>query len=236
MDAVSFKEVSDETFDHKDRLIECSINIAASDLDQCMEETGLYDALASKGFSSFALDLGPACSVVAGFSPNGYPRYVPSSARISESDYLRQASRNVHLIRKKFEGKIKVENLNYFPTGAYEMVCHPDFICRVLRQLDIGLLLDIGHLKISAQNLNIPLDAYIEALPLERVTEVQVSGAGIQNGIWEDLHDLPSEEDWAILEKVISLTSAEYVTLEYYRDGCRLVEAYKDLYGRIHQR
>ena len=62
------------------------------------------------------------------------------------------------LLRNNFDGLIKVENLNYFDTGAYERVCEPEFISIIINELNIELLLDIGHLVICVENMHIPLD------------------------------------------------------------------------------
>lgn len=231
--AVSFKGVSDDFFPEKDQMLECSLNIADPSFVDEMQKAGLLSALQTGRFSSFACDIGPACQYTMGQSSHGYPRYLPCSALMEEESYVEQSRRNVRYLRGYYAGKIKLENLNYFPTGAYEKVCRPDFIRQLISNLSIELLLDVGHLKISSYNLGIPLDRYVQQLPLERVTEIQLSGADLIDGVWEDVHGLPSSEDWGIVETVLSKSPVEYITLEYYKDGGMLVEAYRDLYQRI---
>lgn len=228
--AVTYKDVTDDAWDGKEQMLECSVNIAAPDFRQALDRTGRLAALHSSRFSSFACDLGPAWgSVRLGRSPNGYPRYLPGSDPMSEEAFLEGARANVSFLRQQFAGRIKAENLNYFPTGAYEMVCDPAFIARTLRALQVELLLDIGHLTISAHNLGIPVARYLDGLPLELVSEVQLSRSRVMQGIWEDAHEPPGEEEWEILDRLCERSMIRHVTIEYYRDGDRLVASYQEL-------
>ena len=148
---------------------------------------------------------------------------------MTATDYLEQAQKNVAFLRKQFTGKIKVENLNYFPSGGHEIVCEAEFIARIVRDTGIELLLDIGHLTISMENLETTHEEYLDQLPLETVSEVQISGSNIMNGIWEDTHEVPNQRDFDLLDHLCQRTSAQYVTLEYYKDDQKLVDAYQKM-------
>ncbi len=224
--AVSFKTPSDEAYPGKVLFLECSISIADPNFAARLESAGLLAALKSGRFASFACDIGPACAQVeVAASPNGYPRYLPLSEPLDEATYLAQGERNVEFLRRHFSGVVKVENLNYFPTGAYELVCEPAFIARTVRDLGIELLLDTAHAVVSAENLGVPVEAYLAGLPLERVTEIQLSGPRRIKGIWEDAHDVPTASDYLIAEHVARQAAVEWITVEYYKDD-RLVDEY----------
>lgn len=227
--AVSFKGPSDEEYPGKSHFLECSLGIADPLFAERLEAAGLLAALQSGRFVSFACDIGPACAEVeVAASPNGFPRYVPLSAPMDEAAYLALSKRNVEWLRRHFSGVVKVENLNYFPTGAYELVCAPAFIARAVRHLGIELLLDIGHLVVSAANLGIPVDAYLDELPLEQMSEVQLSGARAIDGVWEDAHELPTVHDYAIATEVAHRAAVQWLTIEYYKDD-RLIDEYRRL-------
>jgi hypothetical protein len=231
VDAVSFKDPTDEVFDGKEHMLECSLNIASPHFEAQMERDGLVRALQSGRFTSFACDLGPPwVEFKKGESPNGYPRALPGTGEMTEEEYLRNSDRNVAFLRSRFPGRIKVENLNYFPTGGYEFVCGPQFIARALRRLQIELLLDIGHLTVSVENLGIPLDEYLDCLPLDQVSEVQISGSNVVEGIWEDTHEVPSDRDMIVLDAIFHRATVQYLTLEYYKVDEKLVSAYRWLH------
>ena len=233
--AVSFKEPGDEVFHGKERMLECSLSIGSPVFQEDMVKTGLMAALKSGLYSSFACDLGPPWIEVndSGRSPNGYPRYLPGAGSMTEEEYVKQAQFNVGFLRSNFPGRIKVENLNYFPTGAYETVCDPDFIARVVRRLGIELLLDVGHTVISVHNLGFDSRDYLTRLPLETVSEVQLSGSNFLNNVLEDTHELPSDSDLDLLSTVLDSAPVEYVTLEYYKDDEKLVSGYQRLHALV---
>lgn len=237
--AVSHKASDGARVDGKVEMLECSLNIASSDLPERLQEDGWLAALNTGRFVSFACDLGPACDVdETSTSPNGYPRYLPQSKACSPEEYFDRSAANVAFLRSHYGGVLKVENLNYFPTGAYEMVCEPEFIADLTRRLEIELLLDIGHLTVSASNLNVSANEYLGRLSRACVSEVQLSGSRVINGTLEDAHEMPADSDWMLVDAVLECPDVRNltITLEYYRDDARLVSAYADLSRRFIQR
>lgn len=234
IDAVSQKDPHGAAVGGKVEMLESSLNIAAPDFARRCEEEGWLAALASGRFASFSCDIGPACEVDdTSRSRNGYPRYVSRSARWTRRDYLGRAEANRAFLRRSYDGPVKAENLNYFPGGAYEIVCEPEFITELTVRADIELLLDIGHVTISARNLGASAEAYLDALPLSRVSEIHLSGSREIHGIWEDAHQIPGDEEMALVTRLLERASPRHLTLEYYGDDAALVAAYQDLWRRF---
>lgn len=232
VEAVSFKSPGDEVFPGKACFLECSLNIAAFDFQSRVESEGILAALQSGKYTSFACDLGPNCERRIGTSENGFPRAFPLSKPLSNEAYLRLAKENVAWLRESFGGYLQLENNNYFPTGAYERTCEPDFISRVLDALDVNLLLDVAHAAISAHYLGYSdLWDYLASIPLERVREIQVSRAGPLNGIMEDLHEVPGPVEMELVDDLIrACPRARFLTIEYYRDPCKLRKAFREFH------
>ena len=228
---LSFKKTSNEDYPNKELMLECSLNIGSPNFQSELINSGLLVALKSNKYTSFACDIGPAWEtfIENGRSPNGYPRYLPGMNHMSDQQYLEYARKNLELLRNNFDGLIKVENLNYFDTGAYERVCEPEFISIIINELNIELLLDIGHLVICVENMHIPLDSYLNRIPLNTVSEIQISGSNIVNGILEDTHEIPNEKDMEILDNILNRIQPKYLTLEYYKNDQKLVDGYKYL-------
>ena len=230
VEAISFKDPSDALFPGKKCLLESSLNL----LDPCFPEqvAPLLPALSEEKYCSFALDLGPNCiSWIMGDSPNQFPRYLPASEPLEEGALGENMQKNVTFLRRHFSGPLKVENLNYFPTGAYERVCEPEVIARLIRDSGVELLLDLGHALISAHNLGQEVEDYFSRLPLEWVKEVHLSRAGLVGGIWEDTHELPTRAEFELLDFIAARAPVELVTLEYYREDEGVVRGYRDLHG-----
>jgi uncharacterized protein len=88
--------------------------------------------------------------------------------------------------------------------------------------LDTGcrLLLDLAHAKITSQSLGIEVKDYIEALPLDRLVELHITGVQSHNGILTD-HFQMMPEDWDLLNWALGEIRArtwrepEIVAFEY---------------------
>lgn len=229
--AVSFKELSDEDFTGKANFLESSYKIADPAFANQLEAAGLVEALQSGKYESFACDIGPNCEKVRGYSRDGRPRAVPTSPPVSDQAYLGQVVQNVEWLRTHYAGYFQVENNNYFPTGAYERVCEPEFINKITGVDNVGLLLDIGHAAVSAHYLGYKdVMAYVEALPLHRVREIQLSRAGTLEHGFEDLHDVPGEEEFEIVQEITARGHhVEYLTVEYYGNADVLCDVYDSM-------
>ena len=76
----------------------------------------------------------------------------------------------------------------------------PEVITRAIEETGVGLLLDLGHARRTAEHLAIDPRRYINELPVSRLREVHVTGLGYnQNG--ERVDHLPMrDEDWDLLQ------------------------------------
>ncbi len=96
-----------------------------------------------------------------------------------------------------------------------------EFICALcMRQQALSLLLDLSHFAITCSNLELdPLEA-LDALPLERVVEVHLSGAREQEGlVWDD-HSLPAPAIvFELLAHLLRRIKPRAVTFEYNWDA-----------------
>ena len=137
---------------------------------------------------------------------------------------------NMAFVKKNYlkRGEILLENLDYNPkdkSGAYEYVCDPDFVADVLEQTGCRMLLDVGHANCSAQNMGYDdVMAFVNKLPLEKVVEVHMSGAGEKDGLAHDTH-IPihkeGQREVEYLEEALKsgrMTSLAAVTLETFED------------------
>lgn len=123
------------------------------------------------------------------------------------------------------DAPLLLENLDYCPGGAYEHVCEPAFIREVLEEADCGLLLDLGHLQVTADWLGLTSEAMLDQLPLERVVEVHTSSPSVSNdgnGKLSDTHDALTERDLDLLRAVLGRCSPRMVVLEYRKDDEQL--------------
>ncbi len=79
---------------------------------------------------------------------------------------------------------------------------HPETMRRILAETGCGLLLDTAHARLTAIGLGLDARAYLEALPVEGVRELHVTGVQEVNGNPRDSMPM-TEEDWTLAEWVI---------------------------------
>ena len=139
-------------------------------------------------------------------------------------------------------GEILLENLDYNPkdkSGAYEYVCDPKFIAEILEETGCRMLLDVGHVTCSAQNMGQDdVMAFTNSLPLEKVVEVHMSGAGEKDGLAHDTHHPINKEgqrEVEYLEKALKsgrMTALKAVTLETFENIIPQLDLLKEILKR----
>ena len=90
-------------------------------------------------------------------------------------DAVRYVSSRIRRAQDLLGRRIAVENVSFYtPVGA-EM-SELDFVLAVLEQADCDLLLDVNNVYVNSVNHRYDADAYITALPSERIAYVHVAG------------------------------------------------------------
>lgn len=145
-----------------------------------------------------------------------------------ESRFIRQV--------RRLEGKVDLplilENMPATPLLNNGFESATAAIRRIVSMLDAGMLLDLAHARVAAAFQGMTIQAYLLALPLERVREIHISGVREVDGVLRDAHEPLREADYAILEWVLKRTKPEIVTLEYFRQD---QAALKEMLIRLRQ-
>lgn len=112
-----------------------------------------------------------------------------------------------------------LENMDYNPTGAYDTICDPAFICDVLEATGASLLFDLAHARVSAAGLGIPLETYLLQLPLQHTRQIHLNRPGWRANRLVDSHQALEDEDYQLLAEVLKRCQPPWaVTLEYHHD------------------
>ena len=129
----------------------------------------------------------------------------------------RRLVRQVLQLTHSVQAPVILENTTPLPFAGYDFEAQPEQVTEVLEKAGCGLLLDIGHARVSAAALEMDAHDYLSALPLERVVQVHVSGPRARDGRLVDAHEPLQEIDYALLDFVLARTHPRVVTLEYIR-------------------
>jgi uncharacterized protein (UPF0276 family) len=110
-----------------------------------------------------------------------------------------------------------LENFNYHPTNAYDYICEPGQFGELIAAIGCGVLLDLGHARISARNMpewGGDVARYLSAMPLAKIREIHFNRPGWQRGQRVDLHQPVCLDDLEWLGWLLDRCPAEAVTLE----------------------
>ncbi len=152
------------------------------------------------------------------------------SVMLTEGQMLEYAFQNVNNLRAIFGNHISiaVENNNYFPTVAYDIITNPDFISKIIKKTGIYFLFDLVHARVSHHNncissgagISKSFDEYISGFPFDEMVQIHICGSDFQPGeIALDSHEVPQKIDWEIcIEVMKNAKNLRYLTLEYYKD------------------
>lgn len=101
--------------------------------------------------------------------------------------------------------RVIVENVPY-PDRPFDLIpacADAELISEVIESCDVGLLLDIGHARRSAEHLAIDPRIYINRLPVQRLREVHITGLGYTPDGKRVDHLPMREDDWELLAWVL---------------------------------
>ena len=73
-------------------------------------------------------------------------------------------------------------------------------------------------------------EKYLSKVSLDKVKEIHLSTPGMKDGKWRDFHEIPSSEEYEVLDYVKErLVEDPYLVVEYYKDLTVLQEIYESL-------
>jgi uncharacterized protein (UPF0276 family) len=143
----------------------------------------------------------------------GWRMPLPDPTRATRR-FVRQARR----LARALPVPVLLENIEPLPFDGYDFEVRTERIVQVLEETDSGLVLDIGHARVSAAALGMDDRDYLGGLPTERVAQIHVSGPRVRDGRLVDAHEPLQEIDYALLDYVLARSTPRMVTLEYIRE------------------
>lgn len=127
-----------------------------------------------------------------------------------------------YFLRDHLEVPLLLENMDYMGHelkpgyGVFRTSVEPALMWQLVEEAGVGVMLDLAHLRITADHLGVDARALARSLPLHAVRELHVCGPIFIEGLGpRDDHQEMREEDYALLEWTLERTNAEVVTFEY---------------------
>jgi uncharacterized protein (UPF0276 family) len=124
--------------------------------------------------------------------------------------------RHLQYYSNLFSVPILIENSPLYFSYPTSTMSQAEFMSRILDECPCGLLLDLAHLAISAQTVGFRADDEVERYPLERTTEIHISGIDQQpDGAWDNHAIRAPEEIYSLLDRALKRARPKAITMEY---------------------
>ena len=129
---------------------------------------------------------------------------------------LRHVAERARVVADVLEAPLVLENPSTYLEFAGDTLREWDFIAELAREADLGLLLDVNNVVVSAKNHGFEPEAYLAALPMERVVQIHVAGHTDHGTHAIDTHIGPVPDAvWRLFSKARELGADAPVLLEW---------------------
>lgn len=137
---------------------------------------------------------------------------------------LAHVAAHINQVQDTLGRQMLLENPSSYLAFTASTLSETDFLTELTQRTGCGLLLDVNNVFISATNLNLSAQAYIDAYPTDKVGEIHVGGHDEDH----DDHGAPLLIDshgaavidpvWALLDYTLAQTGATPVLVEWDTD------------------
>lgn len=125
----------------------------------------------------------------------------------------------IDAVQNELGERILVENAVTYAAFVESTLCEVDFVCAVLERADCDLLLDVNNVYVNAVNHGFDPEAWLRAVPPERVRQMHLAGHDDHGRYLIDAHGSPvSEPVWQLFELAVELFPGVPTCIEWDRD------------------
>ncbi len=117
---------------------------------------------------------------------------------------LKHIISRIQQVQEVLERPIALENPSTYLEFKTSHIPESEFIAEMVKQSGCNLLLDVNNVYVTCYNHRLDPKAYIDALPLDKVAQIHLSGHSNMGTHLIDTHDdLVVEEVWQLYEYVV---------------------------------
>ena len=137
---------------------------------------------------------------------------------------LERVAGHINCVQDHLGRQMLLENPSSYLSFSESSLSETDFLDEVVHQTSCGLLLDVNNVFVSATNLGLDANAYIDAFPTDHVREIHVGGHDDDSddrgeALLIDSHAQPvSDPVWTLLAHVLRRTGPRPVLVEWDND------------------
>jgi uncharacterized protein len=117
---------------------------------------------------------------------------------------LEHVAARVRRVQDRLGRRILVENVSSYVTFVGSALSEHEFLSALAARADCGLLLDVNNVYVSAHNHGFSAEAFIDALPVDRVGQFHLAGHSDHGTHLLDTHDHPiCDPVWALYRRAL---------------------------------
>ena len=118
---------------------------------------------------------------------------------------VRHVGGRIRSVQERLGRRIAIENVSSYASYRADAISEWEFLTAVAEDGDCGILLDVNNVFVSAHNQGFDAEAYLDAIPAERVFQIHLAGHSEQGPLLIDTHDHPVRaEVWKLFERVVA--------------------------------
>lgn len=108
---------------------------------------------------------------------------------------LAHVTRRVIAVQERLGRRILLENPSSYLQAAGNEMSEGEFLGRLARRADCGILLDVNNVFVTAHNHGFDPYAYFDTLPAERIGQIHLAGHTVEDDLLIDTHDGPVRDE-----------------------------------------
>lgn len=122
----------------------------------------------------------------------------------------------IRTVQDFLDRPLVLENPSSYVTYKASTMTEWEFLTRMAQDADCGLLLDVANVRVSAVNHGFDPDAYLRALPPERIVQMHLAGHTEHAKHIVDTHDRAvSDRVWELYATATELTGGVSTLIEW---------------------
>ncbi len=142
---------------------------------------------------------------------------------------LAHVARRVEMVQERLGRRILLENPSSYLVLEGDMPEH-EFLAALARRADCGILLDVNNVFVSAHNHGWDPQAYLAAMPAERVGQIHLAGHSEEGALLIDTHDgQVADGVWQLYAEAVRRFGARSTMIEWDAD----VPAFEELEAEL---
>ncbi len=125
----------------------------------------------------------------------------------------------VRRVQGTLEVPFALENVSSYMTYRQSSLAEWDFLAEAAERADCGILLDVNNIYVSAKNHGFDPDAYVDAIPKDRVVQIHLAGHTDKGSYLLDTHsDHVAPPVWDLYRRALRRLGAVSTLVEWDED------------------